>query len=74
MTLQSANLMPTKAPREKTLTPDWISVSQAARELGIAHGTVLARAMNGVLETTQFAGRIWISRASVNRAKAKVAQ
>lgn len=54
---------------------DWMTVPQAARELGIAAPTVLQRALRGELETQTLsagplAGRTFVSRASVEKAKA----
>lgn len=48
---------------------DWLSVPQAARELGISYGGVLARALRKELETQRIADRTFVSRASVERAK-----
>lgn len=49
----------------------WISVWQAAKELGIAFSTVLSRGALGELEIKRFdpPGRVFVSRASVERAK-----
>lgn len=65
--------MSTRSARKKVESeaPDteWFSVGQAARALGIAYVTVLTRAAQGRLEKTEFNGRVFISRASVERAK-----
>lgn len=47
----------------------WMTPNQAAVALGISRPTVLAWALKGELETQTVAGRTFISRASVERAK-----
>lgn len=64
--------MPPVALRKKVIAevPDteWLSVGQAARSLGIAYATVLSRVAQGKLDTTEFNGRVFVSRTSVERA------
>lgn len=47
---------------------DWMSVPQAAKQLACAVQTVYNRALRGELETMRFAGRLFVSRASVEAA------
>ena len=47
---------------------EWLSIGQAARALGIAYVTVLTRVAQGQLDKIEFNGRIYVSRASVDRA------
>jgi excisionase family DNA binding protein len=46
----------------------WMTVTQAAKQLGCAPQTVYVKVVAGELETTRVAGRIFVSRASVERA------
>ena len=46
----------------------WMTVSQAAKQLGCAPQTVYDKALAGELETTRVASRTFISRASVEAA------
>lgn len=55
------------AGRGEPSTEPWLTIRQAARLLGIAYGTVLAKASRGELETQTVAGRLFVSRASVER-------
>lgn len=51
----------------------WVSVPAAARLLGCANATVLAKALRGEIEAQVVAGRTVISRASIDRALAAAA-
>jgi hypothetical protein len=48
----------------------WVSVPKAARLLGCANPTVRTRALRGELVTQVVDGRVFVSRASVDRALA----
>lgn len=56
--------------RKETETGDaWMSLNEAARELGIHRATVLARIVAGELQQMIVAGRTFVSRESVAAAK-----
>jgi excisionase family DNA binding protein len=59
-----------KQRQEARPVDPWMSVREAARQLGIAPPTVLTRVIRGELEAQSTAGRTVISRASVERALA----
>lgn len=59
-----------QAPVEDESLP-WMSVAAAARELGIGYATVLTRIARRQLEMTEFNGRVFVSRESVEQAKAQ---
>ena len=54
----------------KSEAEEWLTVAEAAAQLGIHRQTVLNRALAGDLESMKLAGRHFISRASVERAVA----
>ena len=58
------------ARKTEPKTDRWLSLSEAARQLGTTRHTVLARALRGELETQQVAGRTVVSRESVEQALA----
>ena len=58
----------TRKETEATIDP-WMSLGDAARELGITRHTVLARIVAGELKGTVAAGRTLVSRESVAAAK-----
>ena len=47
----------------------WLTPNQAARILGISRPTVLSRVIDGTLHGEMRVGRMYITRASVERAK-----
>lgn len=61
--------MPTARKTVKVLDP-WMSLVEAARELGETRQTVLTRAVKGEVEAKHIAGRTVVSRESVVRVKA----
>jgi excisionase family DNA binding protein len=62
--------MPASTVRKQveSTADEWLSVREAAKRLKIAPPTVLTRVIQGQLVATTFAGRAYISRASVERA------
>ena len=56
--------------RAASLDETWMTVTQAARALKCAPQTVYVKALHGDLESSRVAGRIFISRASVEAALA----
>lgn len=58
------------APARPGVVDPWMSLREAAKELGCAPATVSSRALRGELETQTVAGRVFVSRKSVERAKA----
>jgi len=61
----SASAIVSKPP---AVNDPWISVREAARQLGIARTTVLTWVIQGKLEATTVAGRTFVNRESVERA------
>lgn len=57
----------------KTVIDRFLSISQAAKELGKANATVLAMVVRGELQSELVAGRTVITRESVERYNASVA-
>lgn len=49
----------------------WMTIPQAAREIGIHKQTVLTYALDGKLDTQVVAGQRFVSRESVDRVKAE---
>jgi hypothetical protein len=62
--------MPNDSRVRKTAFTDdqWMTVVQAARALQCAPQTVYVKALANEIETTRVAGRIFVSRASVEKA------
>ena len=60
-----------KQKAENRAVDPWMSVREAARQLGIAPPTVLTRVIRGELQAQSTAGRTVISRASVEAALAR---
>ena len=63
--------MPKAARKTAPASGDWISLVEAARLLDEARQTVLTRAIKGEIEAKHIAGRTVVSRADVERARAK---
>lgn len=55
--------------KKKLVTDPWLSLLAASRELGMPRQSVLLLALKGEVEYQIAAGRVHISRASVERAK-----
>lgn len=55
--------------KKKPVADPWLSLLAASRELGVPRQSVLLRALKGEVEYQIAAGRVLISRASVERAK-----
>jgi len=60
-----------KAPSAVTADEPWMTVPQAAKEIGVANATVATIALRGELKTQTVAGRTFIERASVDAYKAR---
>ena len=50
---------------------EWVSIPQATKLMGVARHTLLARALDGEIETQVIAGRRVVSRASIEAALAR---
>lgn len=55
---------------DTTAVDPWITVREAARQLGVSPQAVLTRVIHGKLEAQTVASRTFISRASVEKALA----
>jgi excisionase family DNA binding protein len=60
----------TGTARKSVDVEEWLTVQEAAAQLGIHRQTVLNRALAGGLTTIKIAGRHFVSRASVEAARA----